>query len=185
MANNFIVESGNPQYFTITGDLDAFAAGKSSIEMTCSYNYLPTLKIYWKDESLKPLMKYIKIKGEVLSGSTTGSTGGWGYIESDGTTRSIANIPSPSNNVITYKCYNYSGIIGYWVSGSQTTLTANSVIRIGNLEILDANGNSLLESSEPSTGLPLYIGDSNIQAVKLGNVDISKMYIGNTLIYGT
>lgn len=185
MANNFIVENGNPQYFTITGDLDTFAAGKSSIEMTCSYDYLPTLKIYWKDESLKPLMKYIKIKGEVLSGSTAGSTGGWGYIESDGTARSIADIPSPSNNVITYECSNYSGIIGYWVSGSQTTLTANSVIRISNLEILDANGNSLLESSEPSTGLPLYIGDSNIQAVKLGNVDISKMYIGNTLIYGT
>lgn len=30
-----------------------------------------------------------------------------------------------------------------------------------------------------------YIGDSNIQAVKLGDVDISKMYIGDTLIYGT
>ena len=53
-----------------------------------------------------------------------------------------------------------------------------------NLEILDANGNSLLEAVEPSTGLPLYIGDSNIQAVKLGDVNISKMYIGNTLIYG-
>ena len=50
--------------------------------------------------------------------------------------------------------------------------------------VVDADGNSLLESSEPSTGLPLYIGDSNIQAVKLGDVDISKMYIGDTLIYG-
>ena len=54
-----------------------------------------------------------------------------------------------------------------------------------NLEILDADGNSLLEAAESSTGLPLYIGDSNIQAAKLGDIDISKMYIGDTLIYGT
>ena len=47
------------------------------------------------------------------------------------------------------------------------------------------NGNSLLKAAEPSIGLPLYIGDSNIQAVKLGDVNISKMYIGDTLIYGT
>lgn len=55
-----------------------------------------------------------------------------------------------------------------------------------NFEIALTNGQSIISGdAEPSTGLPLYIGDSNIQAVKLGDVNISKMYIGDTLIYGT
>lgn len=49
---------------------------------------------------------------------------------------------------------------------------------------LGINQSIVSGDAEPSTGLPLYIGDSNIQAVKLSDIDISKMYIGDTLIYG-
>ena len=172
MANNFTLEFDAPYTIVASGDAVAFCSGTGSVTT----------------QGVNGGSAGIELKSSV-----------WGDVASVSWNE---NVNSNSSNVgyydtnmnwyRIYPTYSWSGSKltitnlnlpsdAYWVWFASSTLGACTY---SDLEILDANGNSLLESSEPSTGLPLYIGDSNIQAVKLGDVDISKMYIGDTLIYG-
>ena len=171
MANNFELVLAINQSI-VSGDAEAFCAGTGAIRLArTSFN------------------NGIKLKGSIWDKVATIKWDEWlyrsdenniGYYDAGGKWYSLSPTLSWSGSRLTITNLNMpAGDLQLWVGIDSSTDAS-----YGNLEILDANGNSLLEATEPSTGLPLYIGDSNIQAVKLGNVNISKMYIGDTLIYG-
>lgn len=171
MANNFelVLFSGQS---IVSGDAEAFCAGTGAIRL-----------------ARQNLNNGIQVKGSIWDKVTTikwdetsqSYSGNIGYYDSAENWYSLSPTLSWSGSRLTITNLNMpAGTLDLFV-GQDT----GADVTYSNLEILDADGNSLLEATEPSTGLPLYIGDSNIQAVKLGDVDISKMYIGNTLIYGT
>lgn len=173
MANNFTLEFDGQYQIVTSGDAIAFCSGTGSVT------------IQGVDGRSAGMMLKSSVWGDVASVSwneTSGSnSSNVGYYDTNMNWYSLSPTYSWSGSKLTITNLNLPSD-AYWVWFANST---NGSCTYSNLEILDANGNSLLESSEPSTGLPLYIGDSNIQAVKLGDVDISKMYIGNTLIYGT
>ena len=170
MANNFelVLFSGQS---IVSGDAEAFCAGTGSVTFTRTGGY----------------NNGIQIKGSIWDKVATirwnesgYSSNNIGYYDSAHNWYSLSPSLSWSGRRLTITNLNMpAGTLELFV-GQDTSAD----VTYSNLEILDANGNSLLESSESSTGLPLYIGASNIQAVKLGDVNISKMYIGDTLIYG-
>ena len=169
MANNFELVLASGQSIT-SGDADAFCAGTGAIRLArTGFN------------------NGIKLKGSIWDKVATikwdesqNTSNNIGYEDSEGNWYPLSPSLSWSGSRLTMTNLNMpTGNLLFWAGiDSQADMTYS------NLEILDANGNSLLEAAEPSTGLPLYIGDSNIQAVKLGDINISKMYIGDTLIYG-
>lgn len=171
MANNFELVLVRDQSI-VSGDAEAFCAGTGSITLARTGGYNNGIRIessIWNKVATIKWDELIQSNGALQYFTYTGSSGDLSASVSwNGNRLTITDLTLSSSIVALY--------IG-------TTSTENNTY--SNLEILDANGNSLLESSEPSTGLPLYIGDSNIQVVKLGDVNISKMYIGDTLIYGT
>lgn len=174
MANNFELVLAENQSI-VSGDAEAFCAGTGSITLarTTHDNGIKIKGSIWN--------KVATIKWDESQQTSSNSIS---YEDSEGNWYSLSPSLSWNGSRLTMTNLNMpAGDLQLWAGvGSRADMTYS------NLEILDANGNSLLESStpsEPSTGLPLYIGDSNIQAVKLGNVNISKMYIGDTLIYGT
>ena len=172
MANNFKLVLTRGQSI-VSGDAEAFCAGTGTIRLTrTDFNNGIELKgsIWDKVATIK--------WDELLYRSDENNIG---YYDAGGSYHKINPSLSWSGSRLTITNLNMpAGDLELWVG-----IASSTDVSYGNLEILDANGNSLLEATEPSTGLPLYIGDSNIQAVKLGDVDISKMYIGDTLIYGT
>lgn len=174
MANNFELILADGQSI-VSGDAEAFCAGTGDIRLarTGFNNGIQIKGSIWD--------KVATIKwDELLYRSDANQIA---YHDSDENWYSLSPTLSWSGSRLTITNLNMpAGDLQLWVGVDISTDVSYS-----NLEILDANGNSLLESAEPSkpsTGLPLYIGDSNIQAVKLGDVDIYKMYIGDTLIYG-
>ena len=169
MANNFELVLAINQSI-VSGDAEAFCAGTGSITLArTSYD------------------NGIQIKGSIWDKVATikwdesqHTSNNMGYEDSEGNWYPLSPSLSWSGSRLTMTNLNMpAGNLLFWAG-----IDTRADMTYSSLEILDSNGNSLLESSEPSTGLPLYIGDSNIQVVKLGNVDISKMYIGDTLIYG-
>lgn len=171
MANNFELVLLSDQSIT-KGDAESFFAGTGSITLVRSGIYNNGIRIKGSIWNKVATIKWDEINY---------SDGTIGYYDSAGSFHSLSPSVSWSVRRLTITNLNIpADSTGLWVP---TTSTASNTY--SNLEILDANGNSLLEAAEPSTGLPLYIGDSNIQAVKLGDANISKMYIGDTLIYGT
>lgn len=172
MANNFKLVLLSNQSIA-SGDAESFCAGTGSITLTRTggrnngiqikgsiWDKVATIKWYESDYSLASNIGYYDSARNWTQLSPT--------LNWNGRNLTITNLNMPSGDLELF--------VGADTSSDRT---------YSNLEILDAYGNSLLEAEEPSTGLPLYIGDSNIQAVKLGDVDISKMYIGDTLIYGS
>lgn len=173
MANNFELYLVNGQSI-VSGNAVDFCSGNSSITLTRG-------GIYNNGISLVS-----SVWGRVASMSFTSTqtlSSNIGYYDENSNWTSLSSTVTvnQSGNNITITGINMPTGTLQLFAGFDTTADCT----LSNLEILDNNGNSLLEAVEPSTGLPLYIGNSNIQAIKLGNVDISKMYIGNTLIYGT
>lgn len=170
MANNFELVLANGQSI-VSGDAEAFCAGTGAIRLArTDFNNGLQLK-----GSIWDKVATIKWDESIPTSSNIG------YEDSEGNWYPLSPSLSWSGSRLTMTNLNMpAGDLLFWAGQD-----SESDIIYGNLEILDADGNSLLEATEPSTGLPLYIGDSNIQAVKLGDVDISKMYIGDTLIYGT
>lgn len=168
MANNFELVILTNQSI-VSGDADSFCAGTGSIRLsrTVYNNGLELKGSIWNQVST--------IRWDESSYSSSNI----GYYDADNNWISLSPSMSWSGSKLTLTSLNMpSGEISLFVAqGSSADVTYS------NLEILDANGNSLLESSEPSTGLPLYIGNTNIQAVNLGSTNIPKMYIGSTLIY--
>ena len=173
MANNFELVLSNGQSI-VSGDAEVFCAGTGAIilKRPDDHNGIKLRGSIWD--------KVATIKWNETIQSNSGNIG---YYDSAKNWHSLSPSLSWSGSRLTITNLNMpAGTLDFYV-GQNTSAD----VTYSNLEILDANGNSLLKSSEPSqpsTGLPLYIGDSNIQAVKLGDVNISKMYIGDTLIYG-
>ena len=170
MANNFELILLSDQSIT-SGDAESFFAGTGSMTLIRSGIYNNGIQIKSSIWNKVAIIKWDE---------TSYSDGYIGYIDSDGNEYELRPSVSWSGARLTITNLN--------IPADSTVLYVGTTSRAqntySNLEILDANGNSLLESSEASTGLPLYIGNSNVQSVKLGDVDISKMYIGDTLIYG-
>lgn len=172
MANNFELVLADGQSI-VSGDAEAFCAGTGSIRMSRDGGYLNGIDIRGSIWDKVATIKW----DEFLYHSDENQVG---YYDSADNWYSLSPSLSWSGSRLTITNLNMpAGDLQLWVG-----IDSSTDVSYGNLEILDANGNSLLEAAEPSTGLPLYIGDSNIQAVKLGDVNISKMYIGDTLIYG-
>lgn len=172
MANNFELALLSNQSI-VSGDAESFCSGTGSVTLTRTggrnngiqikgliWDKVATIKWHESDYSLSSNIGYYD---SARNWTKLNPTLSW-----NGRNLTITNLNIPSGELELFVGQDSAADVTY-----------------SNLEILDADGNSLLESTEPSTGLPLYIGDSNIQAVKLGNVDISKMYIGDTLIYST
>ena len=171
MANNFELVLLNKQSI-VSGDAEAFCAGTGSIRLE-RMDFNNGLKLKGSIWDKVATIKW----DEFLYHSDANKIG---YYDSDGNWHSLSPTLSWSGSRLTITNLNMpAGDLQLFVG-----IDSSTDVSYGNLEILDADGNSLLEAIEPSTGLPLYIGDSNIQAVKLGDTGISKMYIGNTLIYG-
>ena len=170
MANNFELVLSRDQSI-VSGDAEAFCAGAGSITLARTGGYNNGIRIessIWEKVKTIKWDELIQSNGQLLYYTNTGSHGNLG-----------ASVSWNGNRLTITDFTLTSSIVAIYVG-----TTSNSEQTYSNLEILDTDGNSLLGDAEPSTGLPLYIGDSNIQAVKLGDVDISKMYIGDTLIYG-
>lgn len=174
MANNFELVLLTDQSI-ISGDAEAFCAGTGSVTLTRTGDF----------------NNGIELKGSIWDRVATikwdesqHTSNNIGYYDSANKWHSLSPSLSWSGSRLTMTNLNMpAGDLLFWAG-----IDTSADMTYESLEILDANGNSLLKStepSEPSTGLPLYIGDSNIQAIKLGDVNISKMYIGDTLIYGT
>lgn len=171
MANNFELVLADGQSI-VSGDAETFCAGTGSIRLSRT-NFNNGIKLKGSIWDKVATIKW----DEYLYNSDANSIG---YYDSNGNDYKISPSLSWSGSRLTITNLNMpAGDLQLWVG-----IDISTDVSYGNLEMLDANGNSLLESSEPSTGLPLYIGDSNIQAIKLGDINISKIYIGDTLIYG-
>lgn len=171
MANNFELVLVGEQSI-VSGDAESFCAGTGSITLARTGGYNNGIRIessIWNKVATIKWDELIQSNGKLLYYTNTGSHGNLS-----------ASVSWNGNRLTITDLTLSSSIVALYVG---TTSTENNTY--SNLEILDTDGNYLVKPSEPSTGLPLYIGDSNIQAVKLGDVDISKMYIGDTLIYGT
>lgn len=170
MANNFKLVLVRGQSI-ISGDAEAFCAGTGSITLARTGGYNNGIRIessIWNKVATIKWDELIQSNGELLYYTNTGNHGNLS-----------ASVSWNGNRLTITDLTLSSSIVALYVG---TTSTENNTY--SNLEILDTDGNYLVKPSELSTGLPLYIGDSNIQAVKLGDVNISKMYIGGTLIYG-
>lgn len=173
MANNFELVLVRGQSI-ISGDAEAFCAGTGSVTLarTGYNNGIRLESSIWNKVATIKWDELIQSNGELLYYTNTGNHGNLS-----------ASVSWNGNRLTITDLTLSSSIVALYVG---TTSTENNTY--SNLEILDTDGNYLVKPSEPSTeasaGLPLYIGDSNIQAIKLGDVNISKMYIGDTLIYG-
>lgn len=188
MANNFRIETTDSNFSIVDGALENFVSGNGYVQLRAlSDPTYPTFNLFIDNNSIDfSMVKTIKFKRTEVSLSQNPSyNSNYGYYDSSNKWHYIAQNPSPVDGVMTFDNLAIpSDATKFQFGCNSYVLKTNGEYKLEEFDLLDANGNSLLESSEPSTGLPLYIGDSNIQAVKLGNVNISKMYIGETLIYG-
>ena len=188
MANNFRIETTDSNFSIVDGTLENFVSGNGYVQLKAlSDPTYPTFNLYIDNSSINfSMVKTIKFKRTIVSLNQNPSfNSNYGYYDSNNTWHYIAQNPSSVGGIMTFDNLNLPSDATKFQFGCNSYLLAtDGEYKLEEFDVLDANGNSLLEATEPSTGLPLYIGDSNIQAVKLGNVNISKMYIGDTLIYG-
>lgn len=189
MANNFRIETAGSTLSVVDGTLEDFVSGNGYVQLKAlSDPSYPSFNLFIDNNSIDfSMIKTIKFKRTIVSlNQNTSYNSNYGYYDSSNKWHYIAQNPSSVGGIMTFDNLAMpSDATKFQFGYNSYLLTPNAEYKLEEFDVLDANGNSLLKSSEPSTGLPLYIGDSNIQAVKLGNVDISKMYIGDTLIYGT
>ena len=191
MANNFRIEVTDSNFSVVDGTLEDFVGGDGYVQLKAlSDPTYPTFNLYIDNSNINfSMVKTIKFKRTIVSLNQNPSyNSNYGYYDSNNTWHYIAQNPSSVGGIMTFNNLSIpSDATKFQFGCNSYLLTTNGEYKLEEFDVFDANGNSLLKSSEPSkpsTGLPLYIGDSNIQAVKLGNIDIFKMYIGDTLIYG-
>lgn len=191
MANNFRIETLSPNLSIVDGTLEDFAGGDGYVQLKAlSDGTYAVLDLYIDNSDINfSMVKTVRFRRtELALHQDTSWRANYGYYDSNNKWHYIAQTPSPVDGIMTFDNLNMpSDAIKFEFGCNSYMFNENAEYKLEEFDVLDANGNSLLKSSEPSkpsTGLPLYIGDSNIQVVKLGDVDISKMYIGDTLIYG-
>jgi hypothetical protein len=169
MANNFELVLLSNQSI-VSGDAESFCAGNGSVKLSRSGTLINGIKIKGSIWDKVATIKWTE---------TNYSTNNIGYYDSDNNWYSLSPSLNWSGFRLTITNLNMpAGDLQLFVGQNNS-----DDVTYSNLEILDANGNSLLEATEPSVGLPFYIGDSEIQAVRLGDTEVSKIYIGNSIIY--
>ena len=188
MANNFRIEIPDSNFSVVNGTLEDFTSGDGYVQMRAlSDPTYPSFDLYIDNSDIDfSMVKIIKFKRTIVSlNQNTSYSSGYGYFDGSNAWHYIAQNPSSVGDIMTFDNLDLPSDATKFQFGCNSYLLAtNGEYKLEEFDVLDANGNSLLESSEQSTGLPLYIGNSNVQSVKLGGTGISKMYIGNTLIYG-
>lgn len=146
VGNNFTVEADTSTCSLNSGNLTDFAGGSSTIVLDVINQNTPKVKLSLRS----PSVLYSDIKTISFTTSLSGNTrylgAFWGYYDASGTYVYKGEAPSVSAGVMTYSNVSIpqdaTGILictnNY---GANTTGVTNTV---SNLQILDANGNSLL-----------------------------------------